>query len=235
MHVCIYVSICMCRWSLLSSRQTRCGPLSCCMTLFVLSLFAVLNCELWSLFSLNCNTCTANPIFLIYIYMYVYIYTYRIFNIFFRNFRLITPAFSTCWTFWECWKSATLTHFGHFLTSCWTFGNAWKSVTLTHFGHFFDNMLDFWDRFQVILGSFSGHLGVVFGSSWGRFRLVLGSFSNHLGIISHGFGDLSPDSIWIHMVCGSLSPHKYMCVCVCPSFETGMPTGMAALRILQNR
>ena len=57
---------------------------------------------------------------------------------------------------WECWKSATLTHFGHFVASCWTFGNAgkvqhshtfgwgvmldfwecWKSATLTHFGHF---------------------------------------------------------------------------------------------------
>ena len=63
--------------------------------------------------------------------------------------------------FWECWKNATLTHGGHFLTSCWTFGNAgkvqpshtfgwgvmldfwecWKSATLTHFGHF---LTSFW-------------------------------------------------------------------------------------------
>ena len=27
---------------------------------------------------------------------------------------------------WGCLKSATLTHFGHFLTSCWTVGNAGK-------------------------------------------------------------------------------------------------------------
>ena len=48
----------------------------------------------------------------------------------------------TLWAFFDiafnaagCWKSATLTHFGHFLTSCWTFGNNYlKNSTVTRLG-----------------------------------------------------------------------------------------------------
>ena len=118
------------------------------------------------------------------------------------NPHTLRALFDIMLDFWECWKSATLTHFGHFLTSCWTFGNAGKvqpSHTLGTFWHHVGplGMLEKCNPHTLLVGAscwISGNAGKVQHSH------TLGTFWHHFGCLecwkSATLTHFCPPSTW---------------------------------------